>query len=468
VKQSPTSSGPDSTAPDPARSALPLERLLTHAAACVMGVRQGRSLNDLLAGLPAEARPGSQALAFHALRWMGGADAARLALVPRRPAPAIEGLLLVALALLWPGAGAPYEAHTVVDQAVTAARRESEHATRFINGVLRRFLREREALVEAWAAHDPVVRYQHPRWWIDTLRRDWPLHWQTLLAQANRQAPMVLRVNRRQVSPHDYLDELGRVGLGARLVRLTWRAGAHEVSAGEGEGEGDDDHALVLDRAVPVQALPGFATGRVSVQDLSAQMAAPLLLGQGADALRPGAHVLDACAAPGGKSAHLLELADLDLLALDSDAKRLDLARATLQRLGLVARVQQGDAGQPSAWWDGRRFDAILLDAPCSASGIVRRHPDIRWLRRAGDISALGAIQARLLDALWPLLAPGGRLVYATCSIFGAEGRDQAEAFLQRTTDAIERPAPGHVLPLTDNDGDPGDGFFYARLDKLT
>jgi 16S rRNA (cytosine967-C5)-methyltransferase len=176
--------------------------------------------------------------------------------------------------------------------------------------------------------------------------------------------------------------------------------------------------------------------------------------------------VLDACAAPGGKSAHLLELADLDLVALDSDARRLELARATLERLGLRARLQQGDAGEPGDWWDGRRFDAILLDAPCSASGIVRRHPDIRWLRRASDIATLAATQARLLDALWPLLAPGGRLVYATCSIFPAEGRHQIEAFLQRTADAISRPAPGHLLPLADNDTDPGDGFYYARLDK--
>ncbi len=426
-----------------------------------MGVRAGHSLNDLIADLPPDARPGSQALAFHALRWLGGAEAARLALVPRQPAPAIEGLLLVALALLWPGAGAPYEAHTVVDQAVTAARRESEHATRFINGVLRRFLRERDALVDAWTHDDLVVRHQHPRWWITALRRDWPLHWQALLASANQQAPMVLRVNSRQTTVADYLAELAEVGIVARPLALRW-----PPAPGTGDEFTPLAFALVLARAVPVSALPGFDTGRVSVQDSNAQLAAPLLLGHGADALEPGAHVLDACAAPGGKTAHLLELADLDVLAIDSDARRLDLARATLDRLGLRARLQQGDAGRPADWWDGRPFDAILLDAPCSASGIVRRHPDIRWLRRASDINALAATQARLLDALWPLLAPGGRLVYATCSIFSAEGQQQLEAFLQRTTDAISRPAPGHVLPLADNDADPGDGFFYARLDK--
>ncbi|MEY2688919.1 MAG: hypothetical protein RL375_3117, partial [Pseudomonadota bacterium] len=280
--------------------------------------------------------------------------------------------------------------------------------------------------------------------------------------------------------------ELADLGIGARPLALRWpppgdagdgpladhdrpeagRGLAHDSTPALRSPDLAYAQALVLDRAVPVQALPGFDTGRVSVQDSAAQLAAPLLLGQGVDALKPGAHVLDACAAPGGKTAHLLELADLDLLAIDSDARRLDLARATLARLGLQARLLPGDAGQPADWWDGRLFDAILLDAPCSASGIVRRHPDIRWLRRASDITALAATQARLLDALWPLLAPGGRLVYATCSIFPAEGQHQLEAFLQRTSQAIARPAPGHVLPLADNDIDPGDGFFYARLDK--
>jgi 16S rRNA (cytosine967-C5)-methyltransferase len=411
-----------------------------------MAVRRGRSLNEALAGVPGELRPGTQALAFHSLRWLAGADAARAALVPRQPDEAIEGLLLVALALLWPQAEPPYEAFTVVDQAVNAARRESEHATRFINAVLRRFLRERDALVAHLLAKDASVRHQHPRWWIERVRADWPTQWQALLAAANLHPPMVLRANRRQVDSATYLAELQGAGIAAHRV-----------------GE-----AIVLDRAVPVQALPGFASGRVSVQDAHAQLAAPLLVGQGDDALRPGARVLDACAAPGGKTAHLLELADLDVLALDSDAARLELAGATLARLGLQAQLQCADAAATAAWWDGRPFDAILLDAPCSASGIVRRHPDIRWLRRAADITALAALQARLLDALWPLLAPGGRLVYATCSIFAAEGRHQIEAFLQRSTEAIVRASPGQLLPLADNGPAPGDGFFYARLDKPT
>jgi 16S rRNA (cytosine967-C5)-methyltransferase len=209
------------------------------------------------------------------------------------------------------------------------------------------------------------------------------------------------------------------------------------------------------------------------VQDSAAQLAAPLL----AAALAPGAHVLDACAAPGGKTAHLLEIADLDLLAIDSDPQRLQRVDETLARLGLAARTRAADAARPEQWWDGRPFDAILLDAPCSASGIVRRHPDVRWLRRPTDIEALAGIQARLLEALWPLLRPGGRLLYCTCSVFRREGEEQIDAFLQRQGGArwvADPPSPGHLLPLPDNPEDAvaphrgalQDGFFYALIEK--
>jgi 16S rRNA (cytosine967-C5)-methyltransferase len=239
-----------------------------------------------------------------------------------------------------------------------------------------------------------------------------------------------------------------------------------------------NDHAVVLDAPCPVTQLPGFAAGDVSVQDASAQLAAPLLIGTGATALRSGSRVLDACAAPGGKTAHLLELADLDVLAIDSDPARLERVHDTLGRLGLVARTAAADAGNPAAWWDGKPFDAILLDAPCSAAGIVRRHPDVRWLRRSSDIAALAAIQARLLDALWPLLAPGGKLLYCTCSVFKAEGQGQIDAFLQRQPAAglaASPPSPGHLLTLPDNalqpsvheSGAAGDGFFYALIEKI-
>jgi 16S rRNA (cytosine967-C5)-methyltransferase len=221
--------------------------------------------------------------------------------------------------------------------------------------------------------------------------------------------------------------------------------------------------------------LPGFAEGEVSVQDAAAQRAARLLL-SGAS-LPPKARVLDACAAPGGKTAHLLELADLDLLALDSDPVRLARVQDNLNRLQLKAELKAGDGRLPQTWWDGRLFDAILLDAPCTASGIVRRHPDVRWLRRPDDIQALSRIQSGLLDALWPLLAPGGRLLYATCSIFPAEGRQQIDAFLQRQPPGaalLQPQSPGHLLPLPDNAalGALGrgvalqDGFFYALIQK--
>jgi 16S rRNA (cytosine967-C5)-methyltransferase len=434
---------------------LPLADLLGHAAAALEGVRAGRSLTDLLATVPAAARPGTQALSFHALRWCGGATAVRQRLAPRTPPAPVAALLDLCIALTWPEASAPYAPHTLVDQAVACARRRHPASAGFVNAVLRRWGREQAALVAAVQAADPVARHQHPVWWLDRLKADWPQDWAALLAADQAAPPMVLRVNARQTDVAGYLAELAAVGLGARAVGPA------------------APQALVLDEPVPVQRLPGFDQGRVSVQDLAAQLAAPLLVGEGADRLRPGARVLDACAAPGGKTAHLLELADLEVLALDQDAGRLARVDDTLRRCGLSATTRAADARRPADWWDGRLFDAILLDAPCSASGIVRRHPDIRWLRRAEDIPALAAVQRELLDALWPLLAPGGRLVYATCSLFRAEGADQVAAFAQRTPGVQPRPSPGHLAPLADNpvtgaepDAVRPDGFFYARFDK--
>ena len=230
---------------------------------------------------------------------------------------------------------------------------------------------------------------------------------------------------------------------------------------------------VTLEQARPVLELPGFAAGVVSVQDGAAQLAAPLLLSD--LATRAGLHILDACAAPGGKTAHLLELADCRVTALDIDPARCERIHETLQRLGLKARVLVADAADVSAWWDGQPFDAILLDAPCTASGIVRRHPDVRWLRRESDIAQLVAIQARLLKALWPLLRPGGRLLYCTCSVFRAEGEQQIQTFLAHNTQAGLLPSPGHLMPsngangdaVPDNPSGDHDGFYYALLEKL-
>jgi 16S rRNA (cytosine967-C5)-methyltransferase len=433
-------------------SALALATLLGHTADAVAAVRAGRSLDEVLARCPTPARPGTQALAFHALRWLGAAEAARTTLASKRPPPEVDALLLTALALLWPPGEPPYAEHTLVDQAVAAAKVRSPRSASFVNAVLRRFVREREALV-ATLLRQPLARFNHPAWWLDRLRADWPGDWQAVADADNLHPPMTLRVNARRSSPEAYVQRLVQAGIGGRV------AGAA---------------AVVLDKPSPVTALPGFAEGEVSVQDAAAQLAAPLLLGAMPAA---GMRVLDACAAPGGKTAHLLELAELDLVAVDRDGARLVRVDETLARLGLHATTLAADAAEPASWWDGRAFDAILLDAPCSASGIVRRHPDVRWLRRASDIASLAERQSRLLEALWPLLAPGGRLLYCTCSVFKAEGQDRIDAFLQRHGDAAlaaDRASPGHLLPLPDNDSTPvaprssgaADGFFYALLHR--
>ena len=452
-------------------SSPPLSRLLLQLADALQAVRDGRSLTDVLARCPAELRPATQALSFHVLRLWGSAQAARAVLAPKNPPPRVDSLLTGALALLWPTGEAPlYAEHTVVDQAVEAARQRAPASAGFVNAVLRRFLREREATVRA-AERDPQGAYNHPPWWIERVRQDWPSQWQAVLRANNQHPPMTLRVNSRQGSVQAYQERLAALGMAARPVGAL------------------APQALVLDKPQPVSALPGFAQGAVSVQDAAAQLAAPLLLDPRPaqqnlpplGALPPGARVLDACSAPGGKTAHLLELRpDLELLALDADAGRLARVQDNLQRLQLQApgrvALKAADARDTAAWWDGRPFDAILLDAPCSAAGIVRRHPDVRWLRRPGDIGALAQIQAQLLDALWALLKPGGRLVYATCSIFKAEGQSQVDAFLQRHAEA--RPLTvqgitGHLLPLADNAASQGegaamvDGFFYALLHKL-
>ena len=442
-----------SQSPSTAGHSAPLHRLLSQAADAVQGVREGRSLTDLLAKVPADLRPGTQALAFAALRRLGSAEAVRQQLAPKAPPPRVDALLLVALALLWPDPDQPpaYTDHTLVDQAVNAAKQRAPASANFVNAVLRRFLRERDALVTA-ARRSPLGAFNHPAWWVEKLKQDWPQQWQAILAANNRPPPMTLRVHAGRTTAPEYVERLAALGIAARALAAP------------------TPQAVVLDKPVPVSALPGFAEGLVSVQDAAAQLAAPLVVGTG---LRPGARVLDACAAPGGKTAHLLELQpDLQLTALDADAQRLTRVQDNLNRLGQQATLKAADARQTAAWWDGQPFDAILLDAPCSASGIVRRHPDVRWLRRPDDITALAQVQAELLDALWPLLAPGGRLVYATCSVFRAEGQAQLDAFLQRQPDAKSHAVPGftgHLLPLADNDPPPApplDGFFYALLTR--
>lgn len=432
----------------------PLWRQLQAAAAVVAAVRAGTSTTPALARVEAALRPAAQALAFQALRRLGRAQALRQQLARRAPPPAADALLCTALALAWRDDEAPYAPFTLVDQAVEAAKRSP--ATRaqgsFVNACLRRFLRERDALVAATDA-DPVARWNHPAWWIEQLRRDHPQDWPAILAASDTPGPMTLRVNARRASRDAVLHDWQAAGIACEPV------GAH---------------GLLLAQPRPVQELPGFDQGLVSVQDAAAQLAAPLLLaGLRAPAGRR-LRLLDACAAPGGKTAHLLELADAEVWALEVDPARAARIGETLGRLQLQARVVTADAADVGAWWDGVPFDGILLDAPCTASGIVRRHPDVRWLRRREDVPQLAAQQARLLQALWPLLAPGGRLLYCTCSVFRAEGEAQVQSFVAHNTTAAWTPGPGHLRPgiagrcdpLPDNPPGDHDGFYYARLDK--
>lgn len=445
---------PDSSSgvPSPAPAAIALWRLLQATATCLMAVRGGRSGTAALEQIDGALRPAVQALSFQVWRSLARAENLRRLLASRAPPAQADALLCVVLALAWDEAQAPYPRFTLVDQAVEAAKRQRDTRALagFINGCLRRFLREREALVAA-TAHDPVAVWNHPDWWIARVRQDHPDHWQQVLAADGRHAPLTLRVNVRRTSQADYLAWLAREGIAAQAVGPV---------------------GVQLAQPMPVQRIPGFAQGWVSVQDAAAQRAAPLLL-HGLSQERP-LRVLDACAAPGGKTAHLLEAADCAVTALDVDPARCSRIHQTLARLGLQAQVLAADAARPGDWWHGERFDAILLDAPCTASGIVRRHPDVPWLRRASDIDQLAQQQARLLAALWPLLAAGGRLLYCTCSVFRDEGDIRIQTFVEHNTDAVLLPSPGHLLPglagngvaVPDNrDGD-HDGFFYALLEK--
>lgn len=413
-----------------------------NAARLVAGVLEGANLTDnyesMLKANPgwADATRGAiRDLAWSTLREYGRGDAILAHFLHKPLPPFVHGLLLIALHRL---EQRPAQAHTVVDQAVDAVAAEAPGLKGVVNGVLRNVLRETLQL-PAWREEGEVARHGYPQWWIDRVRRDHPRDWERILRAGNVHPPMALRVNRRIAGVAEVRDELAAAGIPVREL---------------------DGGALLLEQPVAVSRLPGFAQGRVSVQDAGAQRAAGWL---GAS---DGERVLDACSAPGGKTAHLLELADLDLTALELDPRRAARVRANLDRLGLDARIQIADCRDLGRWWDGRPFDRILADVPCSASGVVRRHPDIKWLRRSEDISRFAAQQAEILDALWHTLAPGGTMLYVTCSIFAEENRDQIERFSASHPDAVLDPiaASGMVsLPPTAEH----DGFYYARLRKI-
>ncbi|BCQ58280.1 16S rRNA (cytosine967-C5)-methyltransferase [Pseudomonas protegens] len=397
----------------------------------------------------------TQDLAFGTARWQPrlSALAAKLLQKPFKAADAdVEALLLVGLyQLLY----TRVPAHAAIGETVGCADKlKKPWAKALLNAVLRRAQRESETLL-AELEHDPVVRTAHPRWLQKSLKAFWPEQWEAICAANNAHPPMILRVNRRHHSRDAYLKLLSEAGVAAKAC----------VYSQDG---------IVLDEALDVRSLPGFAEGWISVQDEAAQLAAELL------ELAPGQRVLDACCAPGGKTCHILEVqpALAGVVAVDLEAKRLVRVRENLDRLGLDAQLIAADGRDTQAWWDGKPFQRILLDAPCSATGVIRRHPDIKLTRQPEDIAALAQLQGELLDAMWQALEVGGILLYATCSTLPTENTEVIEAFLARTPGAREldiggqlgQPAAGlkqpHGRQLLAQEGG-HDGFYYAKLIKI-
>ena len=429
------------------------------ASAEVLGqVLSGKNLDRVLEAvqsrqrtLNANERAAVHSISFDTLRHYGllSAQLDLLLSQPATDAP-VRHLLLVALSQLQFSKAA---AHAIVDHAVSATEPLGvARAKPLVNAVLRNFLRTPEKYRREQFELD-TASYDFPRWWIDLAKKEHPQTWENILLSARARPPMWLRVNTRRTTVAEYLQQLA----------------VHGVSARQGTAD-----AVLLEKPVPVHDLPGFKEGKVSVQDEGAQHAARFL------APEDGLRVLDACAAPGGKAGHLLELARVDLLALDCDKRRLSRVADNLDRLGLAATLKVADASQPDAWWDGEPFDRILLDVPCSGSGVVRRHPDIKWIRRETDLFAFARQQSRLLNALWNCLANGGRLLYATCSIFHMENRHVVEQFIRKTPNArqlqLQPQLPqttAHGVGVTAKflDGQllpdhVHDGFYYALLEK--
>ncbi|MDR0934549.1 MAG: 16S rRNA (cytosine(967)-C(5))-methyltransferase RsmB [Burkholderiaceae bacterium] len=431
-------------------SALPPASLgfaLLGAAHAVAQVAGGVALPAALAQVHAhpamhpQAAGAIQDIAYRAMRRLGLVRALLRMMTRQIPEPALlNALLICALTLLTDvedDGKMPYEPYTLVNQSVTAAASDPalSRAKGLVNAVLRRFLREQDSLLQA-ARNTPEAVWNYPVWWIEAAQAAWPKDWTTLLMAGNKMPPLTLRVNRRQSDVDACLARLKAAGMEALQI-------------------GPD--AVMLANPVPVSRIPGFAEGLVSVQDAAAQYAAPLL------DLHDGMRVLDACAAPGGKTGHLLETADVRVLALDNDAERLRRIEENMRRLRLHADIRQGDAAKQD-WWDGVLYDRILADVPCTASGIVRRHPDIRWLRRKTDTDQLTTLSAQILDNLWRMLRPDGKLLFVTCSIWPEESEKQAAAFAERNH-AARLSAPGQLLPTTGREVN-HDGLFYALFQK--
>lgn len=407
-------------------------------------VLSGRNLNQVLSEvmstlpeLTSQQRGALQDLSYGTLRFYGQLDKVLDALL-NKPIQdnQIRYLLLVALYQLQYSKAAQ---HAVVDFAVNAVRRRNPAASGLVNAILRNFLRNKEALIID-AARSEEGRYSYPKWWINEIKAQYKEKAEVILLAGNLHPPMTLRVNHKKLTTEEYLLLLTQNNIKAGII---------------------EPGAILLEHPLPVDKLPGFMDGFVSVQDAGAQYAARFL------DVEDGMRVLDACAAPGGKSAHLLESAQIELVALDKDALRLERVGENMLRLQLSANLLIGDAAQPADWWDGQPFQRILADVPCSATGVVRRHPDIKWLRRPSDIEGFAQQQQQILKALWPLLETGGKLLYVTCSIFGRENQQVINEFLGNQSDATQLPLifdelnQGQLLP-----NDQHDGFFYALLYK--
>jgi len=426
---------------------LPLSEAISIAAQAISEVMSGRSLTEVLDQLEPHERPIVQSLSFDALRkWVRSHELIQQ-FVPKSPPPEVDHLLSVAIALFLNenADGKGYAAHTIVDQAVSACANYDK--TMYAKGLVNAVLRKVSLIVqppegETRFPPDPISMFVPP-WWRANLKRNYSKVWQSILFAQAKRAPLILRVNQKQYLREQYQNLLSEAGITSSPIDEV--AGVKLASA------------LLLSNPVPVSELPGFYSGAVSVQDAGAQLAATLL--------SPGAgeRILDACAAPGGKTAHMLELADCEMLALELDGERLGKIGGNLDRLRLHSdRVQvlRGDASKAS-WWDGRLFDKILLDAPCSASGIVARHPDIPFLRREADIKSLQQKQRGILEQSWKMLKPEGLMLYVTCSVFPEEGEQQASWFAGEHSNAVRLDAPGQILPT-----DVSDGFYYALFKK--
>lgn len=413
-------------------------------------VGEGRTLTLVLdSALPKIPRDNDrafvQALCYGVLRWYYRLDRV-LARLTHRPLKDLE-VRLLALLGLYQLKYTRVKAHAAVAETVAAARAKS-WAKPLLNAVLRGYQRE-QSRIDAEVETDVVAALAHPAWMVRAFEQDWPDHGLDLLRANNEPPPLILRVNRLVTTRTDYLARLAVAGIPSRAAEA-------------------GDSAVVVETPVPVERLPDFAGGAVSVQDAAAQLAAPLL------DLRPGQRVLDLCAAPGGKTAHILESCPelRELVAVDIAPERVARIRENLARAGLTATIIAGDAAAPEPWWDGEPFDRILVDAPCSATGVIRRHPDIKLLRQPEDVAELAALQARILESAWRLLAPDGRLVYATCSVFRQENEATIGRFLDAHREARERPVDlPFGIPVRHGrqilTGEAGmDGFYYACLER--